>query len=731
MAIGIAAALVLAAASDDLPLVRIDRDNTAITQSCRLQFAVSPLIDSDGNGVVHIAASGITVDCEPLALCGATGKDSPDSFKGVGIRITGKNVTLMNANVTGYKVGVLAIGADGLTIKDSDISGNFQQRLKSTPQAEDGADWLWPHANDNQEWRANYGAGICVERSKNVTLRNVTARHEQNGIILDRVEDSKVFDCDCSFLSGWGLAMWRSSRNVVDHNAFDFCVRGYSHGVYNRGQDSAGILLFEQCDENQFIANSVTHGGDGLFGFGGKEALGEEGAPVHDDPAWYKGRGCDGNLFLGNDFSYAAAHGLELTFSFDNRVIANHFASNGICGVWGGYSQRTKIFGNEFVDNGSMAYGLERGGVNIEHGRGNEIRHNRFSKNACGVHLWWDADENLMKSPWGRQNDPSSSGNTVANNRFDADAIGVQLRQCQSTIVDLQQFFRMDGSVQIVADEASRKSLTRIKDGPIDWSPEAPPPCSGVKTPVGARKQLEGRDKIVITEWGPYDWQSPLLLKTGADAASQTWKVLGKDIKLSERSVSVDGDVEAEVSGDVIRITAAQAGAVVPYKMRVDAGRTPLIAESAIVSATWSGKAFASAADPRKNADEWRRRGMADGVAFETNRLELDFGMNGPSQMKLGPAVDAAKLPHDDFGIIASTKLKLAAGRWRLRTISDDGIRVSLDDQVVIEDWTHHGPTPHDFEFAVDKDRDVSIRVEHFELDGYATLSLGIEPVEP
>ena len=36
--------------------------------------------------------------------------------------------------------------------------------------------------------------------------------------------------------------MWRSSATSFHRNAFDFCVRGYSHGVYNRGQDSAGIL---------------------------------------------------------------------------------------------------------------------------------------------------------------------------------------------------------------------------------------------------------------------------------------------------------------------------------------------------------------------------------------------------------------------------------------------------------------------------------------------------------
>ena len=84
-------------------------------------------------------------------------------------------------------------------------------------------------------------------------------------------------DNDFSFNSGWGIALWRCARNVISRNAVDFCVRGYSHGVYNRGQDSAGIFVFEQNNENVFAENSATHGGDCFFGFAGREALGQTG----------------------------------------------------------------------------------------------------------------------------------------------------------------------------------------------------------------------------------------------------------------------------------------------------------------------------------------------------------------------------------------------------------------------------------------------------------------------
>ena len=57
------------------------------------------------------------------------------------------------------------------------------------------------------------------------------------------------------------------------YNKIIFNVRGYSHGVYNRGQDSAGILVYEQSSNNLFYKNTVTHGGDGFFLWAGQTTM--------------------------------------------------------------------------------------------------------------------------------------------------------------------------------------------------------------------------------------------------------------------------------------------------------------------------------------------------------------------------------------------------------------------------------------------------------------------------
>jgi hypothetical protein len=98
----------------------------------------------------------------------------------------------------------------------------------------------------------------------------------------------------------------------------------------------------------------------------------------------------------------------------------------------------------------------------------------------------------------------------------------------------------------------------------------------------------------------------------------------------------------------------------------------------------------------------------------------LRYGLRGPSELGLSDKISAAKLGQDHFGMIARTRLPLAKGVWELSTLSDDGVRVSLDDKSVIENWTWHGPTRDTARLELAADKTVDIVVEHFQIDGYA-----------
>ena len=718
-----------------LPTVVVDRDNVEIVESCVIEVSVNPIIDADGNGVIHITRGNVTVDFAQQQLHGGASGQTPDTFAGTGIRIAAKNVTLKNASVSGYKVGIHAVHANGLTIRNCNVSNNFHQRLKSTPQAEDETDWLWPHANDDNEWMTNYGAGLCVEDSEHVTLHDIRARKTQNGIILDRVNDSKVYDCDCSFLSGWGLAMWRSNRNVISRNAFDFCVRGYSHGVYNRGQDSAGILMFEQCSENVIAENSCTHGGDGFFGFAGKEALGE--VNPQDDQGWYKRRGCNDNVFVRNDFSFAVAHGLEMTFSFGNRIHDNTFFENAICGVWGGYSRDTIIDRNAFRRNGKMAYGLERGGINVEHGAHNVISGNRFEDNKCGVHLWWDDDEALLSTPWARANavgdEPAA---IIRENHFQQNNPALHLRHMRRPVFMARNTFeieRLAGGAErsdAPPEHAIIEGDSTAVEVPADWriienldGPELAG-LPGATRPAGAREQLRGRKNIIMTEWGPWEHASPLLQFMRHFDTADEYRLRGAGAMPAQEAIGVEGEAIALVRGDLIGVLAKRPDTLTPYRISFDADGPRLAASGVLTGGSWRMLAFASSADPREDEERWRAEGIAHAKTILADALDLRFGSGG-----IGDALELPlRLPADHFGVIVTRSLTIPAGKWRITTLSDDGIRVWMNDQLAIDDWAWHGPTKHDHEFELAQESSINFRVEYFELDGHAVLTLDIQP---
>jgi hypothetical protein len=68
----------------------------------------------------------------------------------------------------------------------------------------------------------------------------------------------------------------------------------------------------------------------------------------------------------------------------------------------------------------------------------------------------------------------------------------------------------------------------------------------------------------------------------------------------------------------------------------------------------------------------------------------------------IDPKVADAKLPKDRFGTIAETKLNVPAGRWKVSTTSDDGVRVWMDDKLVIDNWTWHVPTVDSTEITIE-----------------------------
>jgi len=83
------------------------------------------------------------------------------------------------------------------------------------------------------------------------------------------------------------------------------------------------------------------------------------------------------------------------------------------------------------------------------------------------------------------------------------------------------------------------------------------------------------------------------------------------------------------------------------------------------------------------------------------------------------------KIPRDYFAVVATTEVTLGDGQYVLTITSDDGVRVWLDKEVVIEDWTSHAATTKSVVVGNKGGRHI-IKVEYFQIDSYYILDVGL-----
>ena len=641
---------------------------------------------------LRVVTDGVTLDLTGAVLRGAEAGTDPDRYRGIGILVEGrKNVTIRGGRLWGFRCAILVKDCENVVLEGVDVSGNFRQRLRSTPEKEHTGDWLWPHENDAQQWRRNYGAGICLENCRKCVVQTCVGRKQQNGLLLDRCTEMVVRGNDFSFNSGWGIALWRSSRNTLSRNSCDWCVRGYSHGVYARGQDSAGILVFEQCHGNVLGRNSATHGGDGLFLYAGTETLKRTGRG-----------GCNGNTVFGNDFSHAVANAIEATFSRGNSFRENRCDDSNY-GIWAGYSYDCDILDNQIRDN-SIA------GIAIEHGTRIVIQRNRFENNPRGIWLWWDNDEDLLKSRFGQTHPCLSKTYLVVDNAFRKDKVAIYLRKTSDHAVR-GNVFEAVGS-RLDADEASTAGEARglhprrrhlITAGP------------GKRGPFLPKDHPRGRQHILVDEWGPLDPTEYAVFPRHVVAwGACAFHVLGPDPAYEVEGLPEGLTVEKKER--TFRVRSGSPG-LTEFGCRVRVGGKTFPLTGLLLNAKWRIRHWKWDKDPREHPGAWKQG--APLVDRTSERLDYTWAM--------GPPADG--VPADRFATRAETKMRLPAGRYEIRTVSDDGVRVLIDGRTVQEDWTWHGPKENLSTVAL-KGGEHVIVVEHFEIDGYAVLRFDLRPVE-
>jgi len=726
---------------------------------------LSPSADLDHPFMV-VKKKGQVLDFKGATLWGTPDSTDPDKRKGLAILVTADDVTIKNLHVRGYMIGILAQKCKNLKLVNVDGSYNWKQHLGSDLEKEDQNDWLFFHHNEKHEW-FRYGASFYLDEVNGYEVKGCKATGGQCALMLNRSNQGVIWNNDFSFMSGLGLGMYRSSDNRIMHNRFDFCVRGYSHGVYNRGQDSSGILIYEQSHRNVFAYNSATHGGDGFFLWAGQETM---------DTG--KG-GCNDNLVYGNDFSDSPANGIEATFSRNNFI--NNLCNRCWHAVWGGYSYDTRIEGNVFENNEES--------IAIEHGQNISIKDNEMRGNKLDLNLWANKNEDPN---WGypKHRDTDSQNFSILGNVITAPSI---VRQTKNSRIMANRFdflqkppftslegstkltikgnnfnFKKqelpdgqtdqntwyDGPMQTVSrfwTPTVKYTLLNTKDlspGTSDWAELEPKPMqngANVFTTLGdgGQEQFKGRQYILVDEWGPFDYRSPRIwpkpVRFAPDKMAGTqmevigpkgqWRVISHSpgIKVVPESGTVPAkihvlslerfsgtqQIEMEFIGDEsVDVKGVKHPLGKPVRFSYEKTKIPI---------EWDVKWWAWDAqtqDPRTQYEAFEKVVKGEPLASD-KMLELAGNWYGSPHKGV---------PENHFATLAEGEFDCAEGDYDVEITSDDGCRLYLDGKKLVDEWHYQGPTTYHKQVHLKGHH--KFEVQHFEIDGFSCLKVKLNPVK-
>jgi hypothetical protein len=277
----------------------------------------------------------------------------------------------------------------------------------------------------------------------------------------------------------------------------------------------------------------------------------------------------------------------------------------------------------------------------------------------------------------------------------------------------------------LVADTAGRPTY--------DFAQYVVAPMPGAANAFATGFGDQPRSTIVVDEWGPYDWKHPKLwpadsgigatlrLRVLAPRGAGDWRLLrargatvSKDFGKPGEMLTVrpiagaveDWDIAMEYRGRATRTPRgtskpAGAGYIFTYS-RFDP------------KASWDVKVYAwnDSTHPLKTPQAFDELigGKRDTAALSFTSPRIDY-------MWYRPRITG--WPAEKYGVVASTEVTLPNGKFVLRTISDDGIRVWIDDALVIDHWSVHESEVREVPIAPGKHR---IRVVYFQDGGWAEL---------
>ena len=475
--------------------------HTKITQNAVLKPGAYHVTD-DGTGAVQISGSDFTIDFSKVRLLG------PGKSLGIGLHITdAHNVTIRNADVSGYLWGVVIERSSGVKLIDC-ITSHNADLPPGTVIDESG-----------KEPEDTHGGGILLRDSRGCVIQRCRSQYQWDGIDVVRSEGNVIADGDYSFNGNWGLHLWNASRNVFRHNRAVWCTTGegtlYQALTGWQTYDSQAVGIDHNSNDNTIEGNDLRFGGDAIF------IRANEG-PITPGAVVPPRNASNRNILRNNDCSFSPNNAIEVDF-VDDTIIENNNCSNSNYGMWLGYSRRCIVRGNTCVNDSSHA-------IEVENGQDDLFENNVFgfdTRRATG-HL-------VVLRQNGRDK-TRSGGYIFRGNLFYGAGIGVELKATQATLAvntivpldapgqtvvhaDAASSFDEKETRQTVPSSAPRPLYTlpsppkniqagsQVKLRVAGVDPKAAPPVVEIE---GIPVWITALEKDAVTFWMPADfWDRP------------------------------------------------------------------------------------------------------------------------------------------------------------------------------------------------------------------------------
>ena len=670
------------------------------------------------NAVITISGKNITVDFNEAKLLGTPSFNAPNKMHGLAIKISpgSENIILKNANISGYKIAIEADSVKNISIINCNLSYNWRPELHSNNIREDVSDWMSYHKNDHGEWK-RYGAAIYLNNCTKAFIQNNQITGVQCALLMTKCNGAEVLDNDFSFNSGLGIGMYRSSNNKIYHNKLDFNIRGYYYGKYQRGQDSSGILAFEQSSDNIFAYNSATHSGDGFFLWAGQTTM-DTGLG-----------GCNNNFIYGNDFSYASNNGVEITFS-SNSVLHNRIVGCDY-GIWAGYSYDSDLSDNQFAHNKTA--------IGIEHGQSINIAMNTFNSDRTAIKLW-----SAAKQPdswiYPTKRNTQSKIYWIAANRFMNNNTVYDIMGTDTIVFSGNQKTNVKNEFKL-GDRISELDTSRESEA-LELDIQKDKRLNTIKyTSLPAQAFPQGNQEIRITAWGPYNFKYPLLWLKNIDSNQQMhFEVLGPPGKWNVGSISGYQIIAKGVDSFPSTLVAKKIDTTQQKSIQLNYTGAKFIDQFGQTKKENVEQSFAYSTYDPKNT--WRVKWFAWDSTTNPNtqyRAFTELLNTKPLQDTSIAALDfvwwgkiAAKLPADSFATLATSILDLKKGTYEIGITADDLVKLWVDGveqinawdakNVAYDEYTHHS-------IQLDLNGKHEFKIVQVDNTGLATLQFYIKPI--